>query len=427
MNIRTIVNTITHKPIRSGSEDETGKAVQLGMKGSTAVSRLGERGGRRNGLVSLRSCFDLHGSSTFSERGEIFMLPCGRGRAVLSILTLFLLCTFACQSAQAKKLRGDVVTMKNGDRLTGEVKGLEQGVLYVETDYFSGSIGVDWHQVQKVESAATYQIVLSSGKRLTGTISKVEAEAAPDKDFKVHTPGLDVATSSANIVQIESQKPTFWRQLTGSIDFGANFTSGNNSISLSTSARATYLASHWKAEASYTGSYTGQTGGTTSNTLETQFLGERFLNRNSYLVGLSDFLHSSQQDLQLRTTLGGGYGRFLVHTNHNLFRWVIGLDYSQASYQSGMAQPTQKTSEFLIGAQYQLFHFDRFSLQSQTFFFPGLSDFGRIRLVTNDIFTVKLSNNFHSNISFWDNFDSRPPLGARNNATGLSAGLGWTF
>jgi hypothetical protein len=59
--------------------------------------------------------------------------------------------------------------------------------------------------------------------------------------------------------------------------------------------------------------------------------------------------------------------------------------------------------------------------------FPGLSDFGRIRLTTNDVFSVKLSNNFYLNVSFWDNFDSRPPLNAQKNAQGISTGLGWTF
>ena len=41
-------------------------------------------------------------------------------------------------------------------------------MLYIETDYFSGSVGVDWLQVAKVQSTANYQVVLSDGKRLTG-------------------------------------------------------------------------------------------------------------------------------------------------------------------------------------------------------------------------------------------------------------------
>jgi putative salt-induced outer membrane protein YdiY len=56
-----------------------------------------------------------------------------------------------------------------------------------------------------------------------------------------------------------------------------------------------------------------------------------------------------------------------------------------------------------------------------------MSDFGRVRFTANDTLSVKLSNKFHLNFSFWDNFDSRPPLNAKKNATGLSTTLGWTF
>jgi putative salt-induced outer membrane protein YdiY len=349
-------------------------------------------------------------------------------RRIESCLLLFgflhLVSGLACL---AKVNRHDTVTMKNGDRLTGEVKKLEQGVLYMETDYFSGSVGVDWLQVEKVESKATFQIILNDGKRFTGTISKVGAEVAPGKDFKVQEGGAEVPVSGTDVVQIESQKRTFWRQLKGSIDFGYSFTSGNNQSSLSTVANAEYVAERWAAGTTYNASYSGQSGGTTANLLEVQAFGERFLNRNSFVLGLSDFLHSSQQDLQLRTTLGGGYGRYIVRTNQNELRWLIGADYTQASYQSELAQPTQQNVELLLGAQYQLFHFDRYTLQSQLLVFPGMSDFGRVRFTTSDTFSVKLSNNFHLNFSFWDNFDSRPPLKAQKNATGLSTSLGWTF
>jgi len=39
----------------------------------------------------------------------------------------------------------DVIVMKNGDRLTGEIKGLDSGVLYVSMDYILGtSSGLGW-------------------------------------------------------------------------------------------------------------------------------------------------------------------------------------------------------------------------------------------------------------------------------------------
>jgi putative salt-induced outer membrane protein YdiY len=345
------------------------------------------------------------------------------------VATLFLGCFLQMITAAAclgKVNRHDTVIMKNGDHLTGEIKRLEQGILYIETDYFSGSVGVDWIQVEKVESKATFQVVLSDGTRLTGSISKVEA-AGSGRDFKVYARDAEVPVSGADVVRIDSRKQTFWRQLKGSIELGYNFTSGNNQSSLSTSASAVYAAERWAVGTSYNTSFSGQAGGTTTNLFESQTFADRFLNRNSFVLGLGDFLHSSQQDLSLRTTLGGGYGRYLKRNNQNSLRWLIGIDYTKANYQAGLSQPTQNNVELLLGTEYQLFHFDRYTLQSQFLLFPGLSDFGRVRFTTNNTFSVRLSNNFYLNFSFWDNFDSNPPLSAKKNATGLSTGLGWTF
>jgi hypothetical protein len=41
--------------------------------------------------------------------------------------------------------------------------------------------------------------------------------------------------------------------------------------------------------------------------------------------------------------------------------------------------------------------------------------------------TIKLRNNFHLAFTFWDNFDSRPPLTARKNEPGTSIGIGWSY
>src|SRR6266404_6083992 len=90
----------------------------------------------------------------------------------LFLLAPLLLCV--CSPAQAK--RKDVVVMKNGDHFTGQVKRLQNGLLYIETDYVSGNIGLDWNQVQSVESSATYRIVLNNGHRLEGKIEKNTCE-----------------------------------------------------------------------------------------------------------------------------------------------------------------------------------------------------------------------------------------------------------
>jgi hypothetical protein len=338
---------------------------------------------------------------------------------VLSFFVILL-----CLPAQAK--RNDVVIMKNGDHLTGEVKKLEHGILYIDLGYVSGSTGLDWEQVEQVQSTGGFQVVLKNGERVAGTIEKTATAAAPDKDFAIHAAQGEVRAASPDVVTVESQKRGFWRQLTGAIDLGYNYSSGNNQTSLSADANANYLSTKWLAGGSVDSSFSGQSGGSKSNLLEIQTIDGRFLNRSSFLMGIGDFLHSSQQDLSLRTTLGGGYGRFLIRSNHNTLVWLGGVVYTHENFASS-GQPAGENVEALLGLQYEMFHFDRYNLQSQLLVYPGLTDAGRIRTTTKTTFSLKLVNNFHIDFSFMDNFDSSPPFNAKRNELGVSNTLGWTF
>jgi putative salt-induced outer membrane protein YdiY len=339
--------------------------------------------------------------------------------AVLSSLIILL-----CLPVAAK--RNDLVIMKNGDRFTGEVKKLEHGVLYVDLPYVSGSVGFDWLQVERVQSTGGFQVVLNNGERVAGTIEKKSTAEAPDKDFSIHAAHGEVRAAAPDVVTVESEKRNFWRQLTGAIDLGYNFSSGNSQTSLSADANANFLSTKWIAGASVNSSFSGQSGGSKSNLLEVQTLDGRFLSRNSFLMGIGDFLHSSQQDLSLRTTLGGGYGRYLIRTNHNILAWLGGVVSSHENFESS-GQPANQNVEALLGLQYQMFRFARYSLQSQLLSYPGLTDAGRIRITTKTTFTMKLVNNFHVDFSFLDNFDSSPPFNTKRNELGVSNTLGWTF
>jgi putative salt-induced outer membrane protein YdiY len=341
------------------------------------------------------------------------------------IFALALLC--ACLSPAAHAKRKDLVIMNNGDHFTGEVKRLENGLLYVETDYVAGSIGLDWNQVESVQSTATYRIVLNSGKRLEGKIEKVSGEKAKEADFLIREATEEVQVPSAQIVSIETKKPTFWRQLQGGIDLGYSFASGNSQTTLNVNTNAAYRTTGWETATAYDSTFGGQAGASKTNRQDLQWTFAKFLNKNSYLLGLSDFLHSSRQDLTLRTTLGGGYGRYLKRTTNSNLSWLVGAVFVGESFDTAAGQPSDQHVEALVGLQYSLIRFKFGEFNSQLLTFPGLTDTGRVRVTTNNSINIKLTNNFHLAFTFWDNFDSRPPATARRNELGVSSGIGWSF
>jgi putative salt-induced outer membrane protein YdiY len=351
----------------------------------------------------------------------------GVGQFPRAFLIFLLAPLLACPGSPAQSKRKDVVTMNNGDHFTGQVKRLENGLLYVETDYVSGNIALDWNQVQSVESTATYRIVLNNGRRIEGKIEKASGEKAGNEDFLIHEATEEVRVSSADVVNLETKKPTFWRQLQGAIDLGYSFSSGNSQSALNTDTSAAYKTPGWEAATSLDTTFSGQSGASKTNREDLQASFKEFLNRNSYVGALSDFLHSSQQDLQLRTTLGGGYGRYLKRTTTSNLNWFGGVVYANESFDTAAGQPSDQNMEAVLGLQYNYIRFNFGELDSQLQAFPGLTDAGRLRLKTNNSVTIKLRNNFHLNFTFWDNFDSQPPPTAKKNELGISSGIGWSF
>ncbi len=341
----------------------------------------------------------------------------------LMFVPLFVVCL--CVPAQAK--RKDVVVMNNGDHFTGEVKRLENGLLYVETDYVAGNIGLDWNQVQTVQSTATYRIVLNNGTRLEGKIEKVTGEKAQDHDFLIQEATEKVEIASETVVSMDTKKPTFWRQLQGSVDLGYSFSSGNSQTATNIDTDLAYRTTAWEAATSYDATFGGQAGASKTNRQDLQTTFAKYLNRNSYLVALSDFLHSSQQDLTLRTTVGGGYGHYFKRTANTNFSWLAGVAVINETFDTTANQPADQQAEGLLGLQYSLVRFKVGDLNSQLLVFPGLSDTGRVRVTTNNSINIKLVNNFHLTFTFWDNFDSRPPVTAKRNELGVSSGIGYSF
>jgi Protein of unknown function, DUF481 len=322
--------------------------------------------------------------------------------------------------------RPDVVVMKNGDHFTCSLKKLENGMLYVDTDYISGSTGLDWAQVARVESQSVFQITLDDGTRSVGTIQRLVAGNS-GAEFIIKSNGMERRTSAASVVHIQSQKPNFWRQLSGGIDVGYDFTSGNSQASLTTDANAKYQTTKWMAGLSDTTQFSGQSASSRTNLID--FTGQEalFFKENWGVLALEDFLHSSQQNLDLRTTWGGGIGRYLFRTNTTWLALIGGTVYTRERYSATSQLNADQNIEGLAGFQYDLLRFNRFSLDSQVFIFPGLSDLGRVRATPKLTFDMKLENNFYTNLSFWDNYDSRPPPNSKGNEFGISSGIGWTF
>src|SRR6266436_821513 len=97
----------------------------------------------------------------------------------------------------------DVLVMKNGDRMTCQVKGLNAGVLYVSFDYIDGTTSVQWSKVARLESKQLFIVKTEDGSVYMGSLNTPESPAGqPVKIQIVESPENEVVLESPQIVGI---------------------------------------------------------------------------------------------------------------------------------------------------------------------------------------------------------------------------------
>ena len=188
----------------------------------------------------------------------------------------------------------DVVVMKNGDRLTGEIKGLDAGVLYVSMSYILGTSSIDWSQIAHLESKQLFIVKPAGGSVYQGTLETVQTEGGgPVKIDVVETPGTQTEIRREQIVQISETSDKFWQRFSGAVNFGVTYSKGNETVQYTLGSEAEYLRQRWSAGLKWSSSLSTSSGVTAATRNEIMGTGRHLLPWNNYFyAGLADFLQS---------------------------------------------------------------------------------------------------------------------------------------
>ena len=326
------------------------------------------------------------------------------------------------------KSKDDVVVMKNGDRLTGEIKSLEHGVLSFKAAYMIDPVQLDWDRVERLESKDTFVVGLNTGIRVTGGIAKVAGTPESDKDFKIVEASSTIVVKPTEVIAIQQHETNFWDQLTGSINYGFSFSSGNSATNSSLGANVGYSTEKNSIQLASTSQFDSQSNAKSTNrfTFDSQY--GRTITGKWIAAGLFSLLKSNQQDLDLRSTYGGGLGRKLIQTGKTTLTALGGAVYTHESYstQPGAAA-AYNNAEGLAGFNFSTYRFKTLGITSQLLVFPSISDPGRVRLSSQSDLQIEIVRNLYWNFGLYDNVDSRPPVTAPKNDLGITTSLGWKF
>lgn len=324
----------------------------------------------------------------------------------------------------------DVLVMRNGDHMTCEVKGLDAGVLYVSFDYIDGTTSVDWAKVAHLESAQLFVVKTEDGSVYAGTLRTPEAAAdRPVKIQVMESPERETTLDRSQIVQMIATSDKFWQRFNGDVSFGVIYSKGNQSTQYSLGSHTAYVRQRWNAQAAFDSNLSSSTGVNPSTRNSISFSALRLLPWNNWFYsGLGDFLQSSEQSITLQSTLGGGLGRYLKNTNRATITLLGGAAWQNTNYGTSITvRGDQNLAAGLIYAQARFFKFSKTSFDATAALLPALTDPGRVRFNANASYYIKIFSDLKWNVSFYGNWDSRPPPGLSGSDYGTSSGLSWTF
>jgi hypothetical protein len=317
----------------------------------------------------------------------------------------------------------DVVTLANGDRITGEVKGLDRGRLEFSTDD-AGTLYLEWDKlVSVVAKARLVEVVTNDGRRFLGTLG-----VAPPRSIAVVVPGDTVVLTMPEVTIIRPIGTSFWSNLDGSVDAGFNYTRSSGVAQLNLNSDTVYrkFASQFRLTASLTVTDTDDDEGRDDRgTMEVSYL--RYPWREWFIVGAGRFETNESLGLELRSQIAVATGPRLINSNRAQLSLGGGIVFND---ELGVDVERTQNVEALLVFQTSYFTYDRpktnldFSLQ----YYPSLSNTGRHRVELDAGAKRELFKDLFVALNIYNSYDNRPPNPAADrNDIGIVASIGWTY
>jgi hypothetical protein len=325
----------------------------------------------------------------------------------------------------------DVIVMENGDRFTGEIKGLSGGVLRVDLDYVDGTMSFQWLKVARVESIQLFLVQTQDGKVYTGTIAT--SESTGDRPVSLQLGEVDtdrkVPIQQSRVVKLTETSESFLRRLSGSMLIGSGYTKGNNTTQYNLGSDLEYRRERWGLRADFDSSLSSSTGANTSTRNQLNMSGYRLMPWSNYFYsGFGGLLQSSVQGISPQTSLGAGVGRFLKNTNRSRITLLGGMVWQSTTYDTSISSVAkQQVYGGVVTADVEVFLFKKTNLNFNGSVVPAISDPGRVFYKTNASYYLKFFGDFSWNVSFYGNWDTKPPPHFSGGDYGYSSGLKWTF
>jgi putative salt-induced outer membrane protein YdiY len=265
-------------------------------------------------------------------------------RATLTRLTLLVVAYVFVPACFA-----DIITLKNGDHITGTIQRVEQGKVVISTDY-AGEIKIDWQKITSLVTDNPVTVQLDDDSRIYGKIS------GDSSGIKVE-PADGAQNRMTEVSHIENVYPGNALQekyaLSGRVGAGSTQTTGNTHTSTA-HIDAEGIARKGRNRYTLGGEYNraADHGDETASNARLYGKYDHFFTKKWYGIINATANHDRFADIQFRGTGGAGIGYQVYETARTNLTLETGLEYVYTNY---YAQATESYPAVRLATKYDYF------------------------------------------------------------------------
>jgi len=331
------------------------------------------------------------------------------------ILALFFLGAIDCYG------KTDTLVVSNGDKIIGEIKEMQRGVLIIETDYSDSDFKIEWDKVRKFYSENTFLIYLSNRSHYIATMRTNRNDKTK---IIISNEEVHISVALISIVDITPIDDTFWDRFSASLDMGFSLTKANNLNQFTMNGNFGYLAESWNARASFNVVRSSQDSVAETKRTDAS-LGGRYLMIKSWFATMSvDLLQNDEQKLQLRTTPKLGIGNYFIQSNSINFSFTAGVALNKEEF-TDPEQEDRKSSEGFVGLEFDMFDMGDLNLFTNITAYPSFTEEDRLRVDFTINIKFDFLDDFYFKIGYTHNFDNQPVEGASEVDYVFQTTFGW--
>lgn len=327
---------------------------------------------------------------------------------------------FFCSTAMAEKT--DLVFLHNGDRVTGEIKGLQRGKLELNTDHM-GTLYIEWSDVAQIINSTGQVIELVDGRRFYGTLEK----SANGSMLAINTELDTVDVDPLEVIFMQPVEIGVWDRMDLSASLGFSWDKASNVGKYNLGVEVVYRRQDSLVRADLSTELTTQQNQDDTSRSVLNAAKMMFIPNKRYKAYFGTMERNDELAIGLRTLVGVGYGWIPVRSQSSWATLGGGLAVNYEIPQEGDSEVNLEAVA-MLHYEYYKYSSPEKSLNFDFKIYPSLTDIGRWRAVLDTNFKLEFIADLFWKLEFYASYDSAPiSQFASSSDYGIISALGYKF